>query len=93
VKEFKMVSHMLLEKEGIMLASGILECPEHILHGREVFRQINTPRLGPPGEMGEWGKGVAIFWIEDGTKEPPIFDNTEKMAAHYNLPNFKKEKR
>ncbi len=80
VRQFGLRMHMNCENEGILVRGGFLDYPGHELDGKEVFQTITTPKTN-----GQWGKGVSTFHVDDGTKEPPVFNSVILLMDHYKL--------
>lgn len=86
IKDFKMDMHMSFETGGQSNHSGIIECKNHVLSGKKIFRIVWTPRRG----FMSWGKPEAEWSCEVGSKKS--YKTLKGLLKSLNLPLMKDSK-
>lgn len=83
IDDFKMVMHINYGTGGECQYKGIINAPEHILHGKPIWKIVYTPK----SKSGNWGKGKCTFYVGDDKKG---FKDVDKLIEHYGLPPLPK---
>jgi hypothetical protein len=82
IVEFGMTAHYAFSKVHKAVYQGKLDCPGHIMHGKPIAKEVDTPK-----RAGKFGKPDVLWYIPE--KGTPSFKTFEELRQHYNLPNFK----
>lgn len=79
IDDFKHTIHFSFTNFYQSQYRGIINCPEHELHGKPIWKIVETPR----NKSGNLGKAKVMFYVSDNKKG---FKDLNEMLEHYKLP-------
>ena len=78
VKDYKMLSHLNMEKEHISMYSGIFDCEGTQLRGKKFFHESSTEMKG----FMEYGKTTSLFYLDEPKSKS--FKTIKALVSFYN---------